>query len=64
VMPAEHGIQLAELIPEASLAWVDDSYTLVPLDQPAVLAEALRDFAGGPRSQANQVRALHPGSNA
>jgi pimeloyl-ACP methyl ester carboxylesterase len=64
VMPPEHGRRLAELIPEASLAWVDDSYTLVPLDQPAVLAEAVRDFAGGPRSQANQVRALHPGSNA
>jgi pimeloyl-ACP methyl ester carboxylesterase len=64
VMPPEHARQLAELIPHASLAWVDDSYTLVPLDQPAVLAEALRDFTCAAGSQANQVRTEQPGSNA
>jgi pimeloyl-ACP methyl ester carboxylesterase len=66
VMPPEHARRLAELLPAASLEWVDDSYTLVPLDQPAVLAEVLRGFAGGSAagSQANQVHAEQPGSNA
>jgi pimeloyl-ACP methyl ester carboxylesterase len=45
VMPPEHGRRLTELLPDARLAEVDDSYTLVPLDQPAVLAGLLREFA-------------------
>jgi pimeloyl-ACP methyl ester carboxylesterase len=48
VMPAEHGRRLAGLLPDASLAEVDDSYTLVPLDQPAALARLIRDFTGTP----------------
>jgi pimeloyl-ACP methyl ester carboxylesterase len=44
-MPPEHGRRLAELLPDARLAVVDDSYTLVPLDQPVALADLLRDFA-------------------
>jgi pimeloyl-ACP methyl ester carboxylesterase len=46
VMPPEHGRRLAGLLPGASLTEVDDSYTLVPLDQPAVLARLIRDFIG------------------
>jgi len=44
VMPPEHGRRLAELLPDARLVEVPDSYTLVPLDQPAALAGAVRDF--------------------
>lgn len=44
VMPPEHGRRLAELLPDARLVEVADSYTLVPLDQPASLAGAVRDF--------------------
>jgi pimeloyl-ACP methyl ester carboxylesterase len=52
VMPPEHGRRLAELLPDARLVEVDDSYTLVPLDQPAALAELLRDFTGADGSKA------------
>ena len=44
VMPREHGRRLAELLPQARLAEVDDSYTLIPLDQPARLAQIIREF--------------------
>jgi|SRR4051812_30529413 pimeloyl-ACP methyl ester carboxylesterase len=44
VMPPEHGRRLAELLPDARLVEVADSYTLVPLDQPASLAGTVRDF--------------------
>ena len=46
VMPPEHGRRLAGLLPDARLLEIADSYTLVPLDQPAQLAEAIREFAG------------------
>jgi pimeloyl-ACP methyl ester carboxylesterase len=44
VMPPEHGRRLTELLPQARLIEVDDSYTLVPLDQPARLAQLIREF--------------------
>ena len=44
VMPPEHGRRLADLLPDSRLVEVADSYTLVPLDQPASLARAIRDF--------------------
>ena len=44
VMPPEHGRRLAELLPHAQLAQIDDSYTLIPLDQPTMLAQAIREF--------------------
>ena len=44
VMPPEHGRRLAELLPDGRLVEVPDSYTLVPLDQPAALVRAVRDF--------------------
>jgi pimeloyl-ACP methyl ester carboxylesterase len=49
VMPPEHGRRLAELLPQGQLAEIDDSYTLVPLDQPARLAQVIADFIGAPR---------------
>jgi pimeloyl-ACP methyl ester carboxylesterase len=44
VMPPEHGRRLATLLPNARLLEIPDSYTLVPLDQPAQMAEAIRKF--------------------
>ncbi len=44
VMPPEHGGRLAALLPDGRLVEVEDSYTLIPLDQPARLAEILRAF--------------------
>ena len=44
VMPPEHGRRLAGSIPAARLTEVDDSYTLIPLDQPARLAQLIREF--------------------
>jgi pimeloyl-ACP methyl ester carboxylesterase len=44
VMPPEHGRRLAELLPNARLIEIPDSYTLIPEDQPAKLTSALRDF--------------------
>jgi pimeloyl-ACP methyl ester carboxylesterase len=44
VMPPEHGRRLAELLPQGRLIEVNDSYTLIPLDQPARLAQTVREF--------------------
>jgi pimeloyl-ACP methyl ester carboxylesterase len=45
LMPLEHGRRLAEIFPNGRLVEVADSYTLIPEDQPEVLARELRDFA-------------------
>jgi len=44
VMPPEHGRRLAGLLADARLLEIPDSYTLIPLDQPAQLAGAIREF--------------------
>jgi pimeloyl-ACP methyl ester carboxylesterase len=44
VMPPEHGRRLAELLPNGQLTEIEDSYTLIPLDQPARLAQIIREF--------------------
>ncbi|HUR03262.1 MAG TPA: alpha/beta hydrolase [Nonomuraea sp.] len=44
VMPPEHGRRLAALLPRGRLAEIEDSYTLIPLDQPARLAQTIREF--------------------
>ncbi len=48
VMPPEHGRRLAGLLPLGRLAEVEDSYTLIPLDQPARLAQLIREFTPAP----------------
>jgi pimeloyl-ACP methyl ester carboxylesterase len=48
VMPPEHGRRLAGLLPLGRLAEVEDSYTLIPLDQPARLAQLIREFTCAP----------------
>ncbi|MBO2446112.1 alpha/beta hydrolase [Actinomadura barringtoniae] len=44
VMPPEHGRRLAELLPQGRLVEVEDSYTLLPLDQPGRFAALIREF--------------------
>jgi pimeloyl-ACP methyl ester carboxylesterase len=44
LMPLEHGRRLSELLPRAELAEIEDSYTLIPEDQPAVLARHLTEL--------------------
>ena len=44
VMPPEHGRRLAELLPNARLVEIPDSYTLIPEDQPRELAQAIREL--------------------
>lgn len=44
IMPREHGPRLTELFDDATLVEVDDSYTLLPEDQPVRLAAELRSF--------------------
>jgi pimeloyl-ACP methyl ester carboxylesterase len=48
VMPPAHGRRLAGLLPHGELAEVADSYTLIPLDQPASLAGLIREFTPAP----------------
>ncbi|MFF1610611.1 alpha/beta fold hydrolase [Amycolatopsis sp. NPDC058278] len=47
VMPLEHGRRLAALLPQGKLVEVADSYTLLPLDQPAEFARLVRGFTAG-----------------
>lgn len=44
VMRPEHGRRFADLLPDARLVEVDDSYTLIPQDQPTLLAQTIRQF--------------------
>jgi pimeloyl-ACP methyl ester carboxylesterase len=44
MMPPTHGRQLADLLPHGQLVEIADSYTVIPLDQPQQLADAVRTF--------------------
>ena len=44
VMPPDHGRRLAGLLPYGRLVEIDDSYTLIPLDQPERLAQVIQEF--------------------
>lgn len=48
VMPPRHGEELARLLPDARLEWIEDSYTLSPEDQPERLAELIAAFMAEP----------------
>ena len=56
VMPPDHARRLAALLPQGRLEWIEDSYTLIPLDRPAELADRLlaflRDTAPAPSAPA------------
>ena len=49
VFPPAHARQLAELLPNARLEEVGDSYSFVPEDQPERLAELIDEFVGAAR---------------
>ena len=44
VMPPADGRRLAGILPHSRLIEIADCYTLVPLDQPAALADAIEHF--------------------
>jgi pimeloyl-ACP methyl ester carboxylesterase len=44
LMPRDHGRRLAELLPHGRLVEIEDSYTLIPEDQPAVLTAHMLNF--------------------
>lgn len=44
LMPAEHGVRLAQLLPNGRLVSIADSGTLIPLDNPVAFADAIRSF--------------------
>ncbi|MCM2422172.1 alpha/beta fold hydrolase [Streptomyces sp. RKAG293] len=46
MMPRAHGRRLADLLPQGRLVEIPDCRTLIPVDQPAALAAALREFIG------------------
>lgn len=46
LMPPAHAARLAQHFDKAQLVWIDDSRTLVPIDQPELLTEHLRAFLG------------------
>ena len=50
VMPLEHGRRLAELLPHGRLVEIPDCYTLIPLDQPTRLAEAIQQLIDEPHA--------------
>lgn len=49
IMPPEHGRRLARAFPNSRLVEIADSYTLVPEDQPVVLAAHIREFIAAHR---------------
>lgn len=44
VMPFDHGLRLAELLPSGHLQTIDDAYVLIMLDQPEATAHAIGEF--------------------
>ena len=44
LMPPAHATRLAEHFENSQLVWIDDCLTLVPIDQPEILAGHLRQF--------------------
>jgi pimeloyl-ACP methyl ester carboxylesterase len=50
VMPTDHARRFAELMPQAEVVMIEDSYTLIPEDQPTVLANHIRRFVASDQS--------------
>jgi pimeloyl-ACP methyl ester carboxylesterase len=57
VFPVEHARRLAELLPDARVEEVPDSYTFVSEDQPELVARLIGEFAGAARGSAAGGRA-------
>jgi pimeloyl-ACP methyl ester carboxylesterase len=62
VQVPEHGRRLADLMPNAQLVEIADSYTLIPEDQPHELARAIRRFLA--QQDAVSAEAPHAGPDA
>ena len=56
LMPPEHARRLAAHFRRTRLIWVDDSRTLIPVDQPATLADHIESFGRGSRATATRRR--------
>jgi pimeloyl-ACP methyl ester carboxylesterase len=52
--PLEHARRLAELLPDARVEEVPDSYTFVSEDQPELVAGLIGEFAGAARGRAGE----------
>jgi pimeloyl-ACP methyl ester carboxylesterase len=50
LFPPEHGERLAEILPDARLEWIYDSYAFSPEDQPDKLADVIAGFVREPRA--------------
>lgn len=50
LMPREHGPRLAALFEDARLVEIEDSYTLIPEDQPELLARTIEQFVAETRT--------------
>lgn len=57
VMPREHAHRLVAALPHAHLEVVEDSYTLVPLDQPVALADLIDRFARAVGDEESDIQA-------
>ena len=44
LMPPTHAERLADHFQNTQLVWIDDSGTLIPIDQPKILTDHLRTF--------------------
>ncbi len=44
LMPPTHAERLADHFQNTQIVWIDDSYTLIPIDQPELLTDHLRAF--------------------
>lgn len=63
MMPIAHARRFAELFPDSRLVEIPDSYTLIPIDQPRLLASELRAFIhSGARSPDPLAASNAPGS--
>jgi pimeloyl-ACP methyl ester carboxylesterase len=60
LMPRDHGRRLAGLFTDTKLVEIEDSYTLIPEDQPERLARELREFVKVSPVAAND-HAVSPG---
>ena len=51
LMVRDHGRRLAEILPKGRLVEVEDSYTLIPEDQPELLGRVMREFLAEAESE-------------
>lgn len=63
MMPIAHARRFAQLFPDSRLVEIPDAYTLIPIDQPGLLASELRAFiSSGGRSPDQLAAPNAPGS--